>query len=124
MNITDKEKLAILGYDDPPHSFSWYKERFSNLPDILEEFIIEALIECGTFPKESKGIEEYVRYHNFYLIVDKDKSNGKYIVKINNTDRREVQKELYFDDVKDAAAFIVNESFTVSGSVSQYWKRL
>lgn len=124
INITDKEMLALLGYDDPPHSLSWYRDRFDNLPEILEEFIIKTFNECGTFPKESKGIEDDIRYHKFYLIMDNNLTSGKYIVKVNNTDRREVQKELSFDNIREAARFLINQSLTVSGSIKQYWNKL
>jgi hypothetical protein len=120
IKITDKEMLALLGYDDPPHSLSWYRDIFSNLPEMIEEFIIETLNECGAFPKESKGIDNDIRYHKFYLIIDANPA-GKYIVKVNNTDRREVQKELSFDNGREAARFLINQSFTVSGSIKQYW---
>lgn len=124
MNITDKEKLALLGYDDSPHSLSWYRDRFDNLPEIIEEFIIGALSECGTFPKESKGIKDDIRYHKFYLIIDANLNTGKYIVKVNNTDRHEVQRELSFDSIREAARFLINQSFTVSGSIKQYWNKI
>lgn len=118
-DITEREKLALLGFSDPQHSLTWYKERFDDMPMMLEKYIVETLNVYGVFPKESKDLADMERYHRFYLLIDKDSAN--YVVKINNTDRREVNKQYIFTDITEAAKFFINKSFTAGGAVYQYW---
>lgn len=118
--VSDKEKLALLGFDDPVHSLAWYKARFSNMPEILEKYIVDTLNTHRVFPKEAGGLEDLTRYHKFYLIIDVE--DGRYIVKVNNTDRREIEQEYMFTDAKSAARFLISRSYSAGGSIRAYWK--
>ena len=118
-NMTEKEKLALLGFDDPQHSIAWYKQNLQNLPEILEKYIVDTLNQYGIFPRDASRVEAKIRYHRFYLVIESN--NNKYLVKINNTDRREVLEEYPFEDVKEAAKFLINKSYTMGGSIKQYW---
>lgn len=118
--ISEEEKLALLGYQDAGHSLSWYKERFPDLLNDLERYIIDAVKMNGIFPKEAKNAAEPIRYHKYYLILEPTKNN-QYVVKLSNTDRMEIQKEYYFDDVNKAAMCLIRNSFTTAGSIKEYW---
>lgn len=118
--ITDKEKLALLGYADPPHSLAWYKEQFDTMPEILEKYIADTIKEHNIFPREAKGLEKRIRYQQYYQTIEV--KDGEYVVKINNTDRGEVDSERVFRNVKDAAKFLIEKSFTAGGAIKEYWR--
>lgn len=119
--IKNIEKLSLLGFSDPCHSLLWYREKYKNLPSILEQFIVDTVNNYGVFPKEANIKDKNELYHKYYLIIER-KSN-KYFLKINDTDRRKVVEEYVFNDVNEAAKFLINKSYTVSGSVTQYWNQ-
>jgi hypothetical protein len=118
--ITDKEKMALLGYDDPSHSLAWYKKHFDNMPEILEKYIIDTMSEHNFFPKEAKDLESRIRCQMYYQIIEL--KDDEYVVKINNTDRGEVDSEHVFSDIKDAAQFLIEKSFTMGGAIKKYWR--
>lgn len=118
--ITDKEKMALLGYDDPLHSLAWYKEQFDDLPEILEKYIVDTIKEHNIFPKEAKGLDNRIRCQMYYQIIES--KADEYVVKINNTDRGEVDSEHVFSDIKGAAKFLIEKSFTMGGAIKQYWR--
>ena len=117
--IDEKEKLAILGFYDPPHSLAWYRENFENLPIILEEFIIDTIKSYGVFPKDANQMEKEISYHRYYLIMEH--AGRRYSVKIINTDRSEISQEYSFKSLNEAAKFLIKKSYTTSGSIGQYW---
>jgi hypothetical protein len=119
-SLNDKEKLALLGFDDPKHSLTWYKEHFDNMPKILANYIIQTVKDCNIFPCEAKNLKERSRYQNFYLLIEIEE--GKYVVKINNTDRGEIKNSYIFNNAEDAAKFLISKSFTSGGAVNQYWE--
>lgn len=116
--MNDEEKLAVLGFSNLEHSLLWYRQKYKDLHKILEFFIINTLINHGVFPKDARNKEKRQLYHEYYLIIEHD--SGKYYVKINNTDRGEVVEQHIFNNVNDAARFLIKKSYTDGGSINQY----
>ena len=119
-SLNDKEKLALLGFDDPKHSLTWYKEHFNNMPKILEDYIMGTMRNYNIFPGEARNLKGRSRYQNFYLLIETEED--KYVVKINNTDRGEIKNAHIFDNAEDAVKFLISKSFTTGGAINQYWE--
>jgi len=119
-NIPKNELLAILGFDDPPHSLKWYREHYPNILDRLKTFIKSCLDTEKCFPKELTKIDPRSIGFNYPYTIEK--TDETYVVKNYNTDRGEVWHYKIFLNIDMAIAYFIMNTSTAAGSIKNYWE--
>lgn len=119
-NIPNNELLAILGFDDPPHSLKWYRERYPDIIDRLKNFIKLCLDTEKCFPKGLTKTDPKRKGFNYRYTIEK--TYGIYIVKSYNTDRGEVWHYKIFLNIDKAISYFIKNTSTAAGSIKDYWK--
>ena len=119
--ITEKEMMELLGYDDPIHSYAWYREHYPELPQQIKEFIIRQIQAYKAFPKEIVGMDSKKKCLKYSYMIEIERNS--FVLRKNNVDRAEVSKEEYFSDVSKAAEALIECSAGIGGSLKSYWNK-